>query len=166
MQWDGKSVYSDTFTGALVAAWTRTGGSQGKGFDSFLQYRIQIKMGTKVWQINYNRNKWPTPKPRLNKRAKKRYCNKVSCLPSIPSSEHRAIIYICTTNMYFESTTFSYFNLKNHADSTQLISATECVCPMDLAPVCNSQVYQSNNIFSEYCFVLGHPKHIIGRIHI
>ena len=163
MQWDGKSVYSDTFTGALVAAWTRTGGSQGKGFNSFLQYRIQIKMGTKVWQINYNRNKWPTPKPRLNKRAKKRYCNKVSCLPSIPSSEHLAIIYMYMYNKVLLSPTLI---LRITAHSTQLISATECVCPMDLAPVCNSQVYQSNNIFSEYCFILGHPKHIIGRIHI
>merc|ERR1711931_614754 len=52
--------------------------------------------------FNKNRRK---PGKRMSKRAKRKYCSKVSCLPNISST-------------------------------------TECVCPMDLAPVCNSEGMQ------------------------
>merc|ERR1712181_140414 len=49
--------------------------------------------------LNRNRRK---PGKRLSKRAKRKYCSKVTCLPNISST-------------------------------------TECVCPMDLTPVCNDE---------------------------
>ena len=79
--------------------------------------------------------------PRMSKRAKRKYCSKVSCLTNISSSEHQFYSILASYEPQNYSFLPNVFSLGLFwRSSTKLISATECVCPMALAPVCNSEV--------------------------